>query len=80
MHDPIADSAEVQHEYCLTLSPWEALPQADAIVMAVAHTEYLNMDMNKLLGKVANGGCFIDVKSKFNSASLDAKGLKVWRL
>lgn len=80
MHDPIADSAEALHEYGLTLTSWEALPQADAIVMAVAHAEYLNMDQNKLLGKVVNGGCFIDVKSKFDCASLDAKGLKVWRL
>lgn len=80
MHDPVADAVEAKHEYSVTLLPWDDLPQADAIVMAVAHNEYSTMAMDKLLGKVVNGGCFIDVKSKFDRAAIEAKGLKVWRL
>lgn len=80
MHDPLADAGEAKHEYGITLSPWDELPQADAIVMAVAHDEYANMDMEQLLNKVVEGGCFIDVKSKFNREALEAKGLRVWRL
>lgn len=80
MHDPLADATEAKHEYGITLSTWEQLPQADAIVVAVAHDEYVNMDTDKLLDKVVDGGCFIDVKSKFYRAALEAKCLKVWRL
>jgi UDP-N-acetyl-D-galactosamine dehydrogenase len=80
MHDPLADAAEAMHEYGVTISVWDDLPQADAIVMAVAHDEYTKMDVEQLLTKVVNNGCFIDVKSKFNREQLMAKGLGVWRL
>lgn len=80
MHDPLADATEAKHEYGITLSTWEELPQADAIVVAVAHDEYVNMGTDKLFDKVVDGGCFIDVKSKFDRAALEAKCLKVWRL
>ena len=80
MHDPLADAGEAKHEYGVTLSPWDELPQADAIVMAVAHDEYANMGIEQLLTKVVEGGCFIDVKSRFNREALEEKGLKVWRL
>ncbi len=80
LHDPVADAAEARHEYGVTLTDWAELPQADAIVMAVAHNEYAGMDQRTLLSKVIRGGCFIDVKSKFDQAALEAEGLAVWRL
>lgn len=80
MHDPVADAEEAKHGYGVLLSAWDDLPKADAIVMAVAHDEYAKMDLTKLLSKVVEKGCFIDVKSKFNRAQLEAKGLQVWRL
>jgi UDP-N-acetyl-D-galactosamine dehydrogenase len=80
MHDPLADPAEVMHEYGATISLWDDLPQADAIVMAVAHDEYTKMNVGQLLTKVVNNGCFIDVKSKFCRKQLEEKGLGVWRL
>lgn len=33
VHDPVADPAEAQHEYGVELQDWDALPQADAIVL-----------------------------------------------
>jgi UDP-N-acetyl-D-glucosamine/UDP-N-acetyl-D-galactosamine dehydrogenase len=80
LHDPVADAQEAKHEYGLDLLPWEELPQADGIVMAVAHDEYSKMSLPHLLGKVAHGGCFIDVKSKFNQLALEKEGVRVWRL
>jgi len=80
LHDPVADAAEAKHEYGVNMLPWDELPQADAIVLAVAHKEFINMPLHHLLGKVAHGGCFIDVKSKFKRETLEAEGLRVWRL
>lgn len=79
LHDPVADAGEAMHEYGVKILPWEELPQADAIVMAVAHNEFVNMPLHQLLGKVAHAGCFIDVKSKFDKTRLEAEGLRVWR-
>ncbi len=80
IHDPLADAAEAMHEYGVIISLWDDLPQADAIVMAVAHEEYAKMGVERLLTKVVDNGCFIDVKSKFCREQLEEKGLGVWRL
>ena len=80
VHDPMADATEVKHEYGLTLSSWDKLPQADAIVMAVAHDDYSKMSVERLLTKVVKGGCFIDVKSRFDCDAMEKMGLSVWRL
>src|SRR3546814_11548135 len=37
VYDPIANPAEAEEEYGISLETWEELPQADAIVLAVAH-------------------------------------------
>jgi UDP-N-acetyl-D-galactosamine dehydrogenase len=80
LHDPLADPAEAMHEYGVSLTAWEDLPQADALIMAVAHAEYVAMDPKRLLSKVIHNGSFVDVKSKFDRAALEAQGLRVWRL
>ena len=80
VHDPVADPVEALHEYGVNLVPWNDLPQADAIVVAVSHAEYLEMPLEKLTSKVTQGGSFIDVKSKFNKLAIEENGLRVWRL
>lgn len=80
LHDPVANTEEAKHEYGVNILPWEELPQADAIIMAVAHNEFIDMPLKHLIGKVAHAGCFIDVKSKFDQGALEAEGLRVWRL
>ena len=80
VHDPVAASAEAEHEYGVQLEPWDALPVADAIVAAVAHSEYLEMPLPKLLGKLTPGGVFSDVKSSYNPAALLETGARLWRL
>jgi UDP-N-acetyl-D-glucosamine/UDP-N-acetyl-D-galactosamine dehydrogenase len=80
LHDPVADPEETKHEYGISLLPWDELPQADAIVLAVAHTEFVNMPLKHLLAKISHGGCFIDVKSKFDRCAIESEGIRVWRL
>jgi UDP-N-acetyl-D-glucosamine/UDP-N-acetyl-D-galactosamine dehydrogenase len=80
VHDPMAESAEAKHEYGVTLRSWDELPQADAIVAAVAHKEFLARPMKDYLSKVKNGGCFIDVKCQFDPEAVKESGLSLWRL
>ena len=80
VHDPVPDPAEARHEYGLELLPWEALPRAAAVVVAVAHREFVARPIGDYLGKVVEHGCFIDVKSRFDLAALQRAGLTVWRL
>lgn len=80
VHDPVANSAESVHEYGLPLVAWDDLPEAEALVVAVAHDEFINMNIDTLLSKLRKGGCFIDIKAKFNRGALENKEVKVWRL
>jgi UDP-N-acetyl-D-glucosamine/UDP-N-acetyl-D-galactosamine dehydrogenase len=80
VYDPVADSEEAQHEYGLELKTWENLPRAEAIVAAVSHREFLAKPLSDYLSKVAENGCFIDVKSQYDQSALRKAGLSVWRL
>jgi len=80
VHDPVPDPAEARHEYGLELIQWEALPRADAIVLAVAHRQFTERPIADYLAKVIEGGCFVDVKSQFDQKALQRAGLTVWRL
>jgi UDP-N-acetyl-D-glucosamine/UDP-N-acetyl-D-galactosamine dehydrogenase len=78
--DPVADSAEALHEYDLKLEDWDDLPRADALVVAVAHKQFLARPITDFYAKVAANGCFVDVKSRFDMPVLQKAGLTVWRL
>jgi len=80
VHDPVPDAAEARHEYGLELVPWDKLPRAEAIVVAVAHQQFVRKPLADYLAKVVERGCFIDVKSQFDMAALQGAGLTVWRL
>ena len=80
IHDPIADSAQCEHEYGVKLTRWADLPKAAAIVAAVSHHEYLSMGVPALTERLLPGGVFTDVKSSYAPAELKAAGATVWRL
>ncbi len=78
--DPQADPADAIHEYGVALTKLDALKPADAVVMAVAHKEYLNAGwplIEKLLNR--GEGLVLDVKIKLDRATKPA-GIELWRL
>jgi len=56
------------------------LPRADAVVVAVAHRQFVARPLADYLTKGVEHGCFIDVKSQFDMKALQSAGLTVWRL
>jgi len=80
VYDPLADADEAKHEYGVALDSWEALPKADAMVVAVPHKEVLALSLSDFQSKLNNNGCFIDVKSQFDAKALQDAGYCVWRL
>jgi UDP-N-acetyl-D-galactosamine dehydrogenase len=81
VHDPVADSAEAQVEYGINLVRWEDLPKnADAVVAAVMHREYLEKPLSSILGLLKSRGVFVDIKSAFDQAAIRATGHNLWRL
>ncbi|MBU6435396.1 MAG: nucleotide sugar dehydrogenase [Nitrospirae bacterium] len=81
VHDPIAEPKEAVEEYGIHLSKWDDLRDIDGIIVAVAHREFADMGLQKLLKPLRNQreGVVIDVKCLLDQAKLP-KTLKYWRL
>jgi len=63
VHDPHANSQEVEHEYGITLTSREELAPANAIVLAVAHEEFVSGGWENIASYAAPGSIVVaDVK------------------
>ena len=80
VHDPEVDHHEAFLEYGVRLLTWDDLPQAEAVVAAVAHKNFKNISSDKLIKKLQKNGVFIDVKAAFPPEKLRQSGIRVWRL
>lgn len=83
--DRWADVEVAKHEYGVDLVPFEELPKADCVFVAVGHSEYRSMSTMQLkeLFKEElpdNEKVLIDVKSLYRMDELKASGMKFWRL
>ena len=71
---------EAEHEYGIALTKWNDLPECDAIIAAVSHSEYLEKPFAALTAKLKKGGAFTDVKAAYDPAQVQAAGFTLWRL
>ena len=79
--DPHANSHELQEEYGLGLGRIDADHPVDALVVAVAHSEYRDLSPAVLRSMVRGSQPVLaDVKSIYDRAQLEAAGFTVWRL
>jgi len=78
--DPQADADEAMREYGVSLSSWDDLPRADAVVAAVSHRQFLERDADDIARKLVKRGAFIDVKAAFDADRLRQADIAVWRL
>ena len=80
VHDPLASASEAKDEYGIALTPLQALRPSDAVILAVAHGDYVAEGwslMTRLLGN--GGGLVIDIKGKLDRAQ-KPQGIELWRL
>jgi UDP-N-acetyl-D-galactosamine dehydrogenase len=70
-HDPIANPNDARDELRVNLSEWDRLPSnADAIVLAVPHQEYLNRDTSILFQNLRPNGVLVDIKGVAYNAAI----------
>lgn len=71
IYDPWADKAEVQHEYQIEISnTLDATRKYDAIILGVAHKEFLEIDIPSLLNE---NGVVYDVKGILDRTIIDGR-------
>ena len=79
--DPQANKEEAKHVYGVDLSDMSVIKNMDAVIIAVAHTEFSNFTMaevDKFFGDGKN--VLLDIKGLLNREEYEAAGYYYWRL
>jgi UDP-N-acetyl-D-galactosamine dehydrogenase len=80
VHDPLAAADEAKHEYGIELMDKNALKKADAVILAVAHDDYVRGGWPLITGLLRDqAGLVFDVKSVLDRNTKPA-GIELWRL
>ena len=78
--DPLADSEEAKRDYDVTLTPLDKLEPADCVVLAVAHTEYVQAGWELARQLLSGGeGVVFDVQGVLPRES-KPEAVSLWRL
>lgn len=81
--DPYANAEEVRHEYNLEILPsMKDAPKVDAVILAVPHAKFKDLDLKKLAAFCKDGAdpILIDIKGLFDPKDAQAQGIRYWRL
>ena len=83
--DSWADAEVAKKEYGIELTPWEEVPKADCVIVAVGHNEYRNMSVMQLKELFKDElkdeeKVLVDVKSLYRMDELKASDMRFWRL
>lgn len=80
--DPIADEYEVMKEYGIELVNFSDINNIDAVIIAVAHKEYFELNLKKLkeLYNSKTKSVLIDVKGIFDRKEAELSDYLYWRL
>lgn len=83
--DSWADVEVAKKEYGVDLVPYNEIPKADCVIVAVGHGEYRSMSMMQLKELFKTDASdeekvLIDVKSLYRMDELKASGMRFWRL
>lgn len=80
--DPLAANEEVVHEYGLELTELKDIKDVEAVIIAVPHKEYkeLNLSNIKELYTAGSDKLLFDVKAVFDRHEAENDGINYWRL
>jgi len=83
--DNWADADIAKHEYNIELTPWNDVPKADCVIVAVGHKEFRSMSMMDLKSLFKDNlsddeKVLVDVKSLYRMDELKASNMRFWRL
>ncbi len=82
--DPWANANDAKREYNVDLKTMSDAQDADCIILAVAHNEFKTMSLDTLLEMFRAGNLservLVDVKGLLDRKSVEATGVKYWRL
>jgi UDP-N-acetyl-D-glucosamine/UDP-N-acetyl-D-galactosamine dehydrogenase len=79
IHDPLGDPHEAYDEYKIEITPLDRFVNLDALILAVAHKEYV-ANASGIFERVRDNGILIDVKSALPANIKPPRGIRLWSL
>jgi UDP-N-acetyl-D-galactosamine dehydrogenase len=79
VHDPLCAPDEALDKYGIVLLPPEELTRLDGLILAVAHTQFLDDGPAPIVERLNLGGVLVDVKSVIPPSSVPP-GIHYWSL
>ena len=80
VYDPWCDPKEAKKEFNISLCRENELKPADAVVLAVAHSQFKQWSIDRWRSFLKVGGILSDVKNVAPTKELVKYGHRVWRL
>jgi len=79
--DPTADAVEAKHLYSVEFVDMSTIKGMDAVILAVAHTEFAHFTMEQMNSFFGEGKkVLLDLKGLLNRKEYEAAGYSYWRL
>lgn len=79
--DPVADAAEAKRLYGVGFVKLDDIKNMDAVILAVAHTEFLSLSMRQIDAFFSNGKkVLLDLKGILERKEYENAGYSYWRL
>ncbi|MGE9213551.1 nucleotide sugar dehydrogenase [Exiguobacterium aurantiacum] len=81
--DPVADSEEAYHEYGLTFNSMEEVRNMDAVILAVAHNEFMKLtdeEISSWFNPLNQNKVLLDIKGVLDRKTYENNEYKYWRL
>jgi UDP-N-acetyl-D-galactosamine dehydrogenase len=81
VNDPLADPDEARQHYNIELTSLRKIKNVDAVVLAVAHNNYKEMGLSRIVGLCRkNFPILLDIKAVFEPEKARSSGINYWRL
>lgn len=81
VHDPVADKQEAFEEYGIEFNSIDEIKEVDAVIFAVSHSEFKEINLDKLNDMYNEGNkVLIDIKGLYNRQDAENDGFIYWRL
>ena len=79
--DPVADANEAKNLYGVELADVKSIRDMDAVILAVAHTEFRYFNQKEIAGFFGDGvKVLLDLKGILDRKEYETAGYKYWRL
>lgn len=81
--DPVADAEEAHHEYGIIFDSMEDVKDMDAVILAVAHKEFMDLsheEISNWFNSMNEKKVLLDIKGVLNRKDYETNQYKYWRL